>query len=270
MIISLNKEAKAQQLYILVIGNNLYIKDYSHSWKEKNFDSRQSAINEAEKITANRVKNKAWEISGKTLSDFYLQKMKHLSQRLETEFFNDSLNKIAYIPSTQYWSSQDTHIQLVQTWPAQNTHIQNLELKCSIHAEEIPSDYLDFLLSMNGCSVEGKIEKNLFGSNFLFRFVSTYRQKWFQENKNNFECLKDLKHPFIVLFERGHSTVSREGYSEFLGSVLMLPSGSVETFDGDMHMGTFNTFQDYFEYEIKEILQAIYEAKEWVNRKVGF
>jgi hypothetical protein len=250
MLVTLRREWY-EKCRIQVLNATFSYKDYNKGVKEKTCESREEAIAEAEKFKGCRLKTGSWEIVSETREDYYLNKMVWLESRVKEE------------SSTSHYDA--VHGYVTRYHPAEFSELEKLTQTVGCSLEEIPRDYQNFLLTLNGFDIRYRVEKDAWGSSVEVNFVATYTQQWFQEHKTELTPLQEIQEPFIVVsnLNRSHEKKSLSG------GVLLVSSGMVVNYDEDTQIGEFTNFRDYLGFESLEIIQRLYDAKHWVDRKAG-
>jgi hypothetical protein len=206
---------------------------------------------EAEKFIQRRLKTGSWKMVSETREEYYLNKMIWLEARVSEEI------KAA---SARYDRLDGS---VTRSHPIVFTELEKLAYCVGCSLAEIPRDYQDFLLTLDGFMLRYRAEKDSWGSRVDFRFLASYSQPWFQEHEAELPCLQGVTEPFIVVsvFD---SVYERKSLS---GGVLFPLSHKVVMYDEDIKTGEFKSFRDYFEVERLELIQRLYDARGWVDRK---
>jgi hypothetical protein len=247
MVVSLEREY-FERCYLWVLNNTLIIKDQGRSLQEKSFDSNDKAIAECQKFVQRRVKNN-WQIRSQTDSSFFYQKMLYLEQEAKSARQEKGFDKI-----TCYF---------LGAYPASSLDIDGL--KEITNGLDIPSDYRDFLLTGDGFQLEQKVLKDGWGCDFSLHFVSTYAQKNLQEMKDIITDKVGLTQPFLVI-----SSTNQRG-EDFRGAILLMESHQIKIIDAGFGAveGEFDSFLDYFLFELSEVGQNLFNSRYWVERKAN-
>lgn len=250
MVASLERHGY-ERCYLRVFDKRLSIKDHNFREKEKVFDDKKQAVAEAEKFLARRLKSGSWSLRSKTSEDVYL---KHVDA-LET-YATRERNVAGY---------SRTRCTLLRNHPVSFTGLDKLATAVGVSRESIPEGYQDFLLTIDGFDLSFDVEKKGWGNGFRLCLVSSYSQPWFQEHKSEVPCLRDISEPFVVI------SYANRVHEELLltGAVLFLKTGAIQRYEADSHVGVHDTFRDYLEYEMRELGQRFFDARYWVDQKVG-
>jgi hypothetical protein len=248
MVISLERNS-FERCYLWVSNNSLIIKDEGRSKQQKIFDSDEKAISECQKFVQRRLKNN-WQIRSQTNSSLFYQ---------DIIYFHDVVEQTRRIKGFD-----QLNCYLVKAYPANSSAIDSLKDITEDH--EIPSDYRDFLSTVDGFDITQRVLKDDWGNSFSFCFVPTYRQQHFQEKKNEIfevEFINALNQPFLVI-----STIN-ESYTDFTGAIMLMESHKVKKIESGMVIGIFDSFRDYFLFEKKEIHQYLFDGRYWVESRAN-
>lgn len=248
MVITLERNS-FERCYLWVLNNTLIIKDEGRSKQEKIFDSDEKAISECQKFVQRRLKNN-WQIRSQTNSSLFYQ---------DILYFHDVVEQTRRIKGFD-----QLNCYLVQAYPADSSAIDSFKDITEDH--EVPSDYRDFLSTVDGFDITQRVRKNDWGSDFSLHFVPTYRQKSFQEKKNEIfeaEFLSVINQPFLVI------SAINESNTDFTGAIMLMASHQVKKIESGIVIGTFDNFRDYFSFEKKEIHQYLFDGRYWVESRAN-
>jgi hypothetical protein len=249
MVVSLERNG-FERCYLWVLNNTLIIKDQDRAQQEKSFDSNDRAITECQKFVQRRVKNN-WQIRSQTDSSFFYQKMLYLEQEAKSARQEKGFDKI-----TCY---------LLDAHPATSLAIDGL--KEITNGLEIPSDYRDFLLTCDGFQLEQKVLKDGWGCDFSLRFVPTYVQKNLQGIRDVITDKVGLTQPFLVISYQG--LYHRLNDEDFFGAILLMESHQIKIIDAGVVVCEFDSFLDYFLFELSEVGFNLFNGRYTVERKAN-
>jgi hypothetical protein len=247
MVVSLERNGY-ERCYLWVLNNTLIIKDQGRAKQEKSFDSNDLAITECQKFVQRRVKNN-WQIRSQTDSSIFYQELLYLEQVAERTRQEKGFDKI-----TCY---------LLTAHPAESVTIDGL--KEITNGLDIPSDYRDFLLTSDGFQLDQQVLKDGWGSDFSLRFVSAHSQKYiFQKKKDVITDNVDITQPFLVI-----SVINDRSDRDFTGAILLMESHQIKKIEAGVVIGEFDSFLDYFLFEMREVGQYLFDSRYWVERKAN-
>ncbi len=247
--ILINLERDRSHCYLRVLDAKLTVRDEGRSSKESVFESNEQAIAACQKFVNRRLKI-GWKIDGQSDSDIFLKSFIRLESALEDARKEKGFGKIeSYI---------------LKHYPGGFSDIQKLGECIDLQKFDVPQDYKEFIFMMRGFNLSQKVSKGEWVSYVSLEFITPHRQSWFQENKEKMVCLEHTDQPFIVVSEFHDSS-----FEEFSGAILFLTEGKVRKFDRGDVIGSFESFQDYFLFESKEMIQYLFNGLAWVKRKAG-
>jgi hypothetical protein len=170
MVVSLERNG-FERCYLWVMNGTLTIKDEGRSRQEKVFESHEKAIFECKKFIDRRLKI-GWKLNGQVDSNIFLKAIFQFEKLAEETRKEKGFDQI--------------QCYLTKSYPGSFSTIQKLQEIINIKTFEIPTDYQNFLLTVDGFMLSQKVENNGWGNYFSLRFISYHGQKWFQENKKQF------------------------------------------------------------------------------------
>jgi hypothetical protein len=204
----------------------------------------------------NPSRRKFFESNEKTIIAFD----KFINRRLKNGW---NLERVVAEEETKHEKDFDNiSCHLLKSYPSSQTNIDALKSTIGLTGD-LSQDYQDFLLTVDGFTLSQSVSKDGWGQKFSLAFMSTYSQSRYQQDRSQMTCLQDIHQPFLII-----STINDDSY-DFSGAVMLLSDNKIEKIENDTITSTFDSFEEYFRYEIREIHQYLSYARYWVQRKAG-